>query len=126
MKVLKVAGNSITVSILFCLILISGEMFGGVYLMYLFMGLSSLQAHSIVGLLGLLAVNLRYKSPDISNLFKIAGVILMLISLIIFFLNDKDQYNAATFHQTVPIVSFILFFLSILCVPLYMLQKRTR
>jgi hypothetical protein len=115
MKFLNIAGHPIIVSVLFSLILISGEMFGGVYLMYLLMSLPTFSSHSILGFTGLVLANTKFKSSRKFEWIQLIGTLLMVLSLCIFFNHDKENYNINTFRQTLPLVSLILFIMSVLC-----------
>ena len=121
----KFLGNPIVVVISFLVILISGEQFGGFYLMYLFIGLSHGAVYSIAGIVGiaLLLLNiLQSKNANRSGpkaLINVAGTLSLWLSLFLFFYNDKSDYNISTFQELVPqllmlifIVTSIFFFFS--------------
>ncbi len=45
----------------------------------------------------------------------IAGMMLLAHSLFVFFQNDRMRYNYATFEQTVPVISIVVFGITVLC-----------
>jgi hypothetical protein len=115
MKLIKIITHPITLSISFLIIIISGQHLGGFYLLYILLGLPHGSIHSIFGAVGvatLLFSSYKYRGKFnylIEPCFNIAGVILLSLSLFLFFYNDKDHYNYGTFYQTVPLASLILF-----------------
>jgi hypothetical protein len=114
MKIIRVLGDPRMVSFLFCLIIVSGESFGGVFLMYLLLALPAFSIHSVLGVAGLITINLKSKSGSRTEWLILLGVLFMLSSICSFFLTDKQNYNRLTFVQVVPLVSISLFLLSIL------------
>ena len=115
MKTIKVISHPITLIICFSLVLISGEHLGGFYLLYILLGLPHAAIHSLLAVGGitiLLFANYKYKrefSYLIEPILNITGVIFLSLSLILFFYNDKSQYNYSTFYQTIPQLSLALF-----------------
>lgn len=117
MKIIKILTHPYTVIISFFIILINGEGWGGFFLLYLLFGLPYGAIHSILALLGiglLLFTYRKYKRKKeaiIECSFEILGVLLLLLSLFLFFYNDKQHYNYGTFYQIVPVIMLILFLL---------------
>ena len=115
MKTIKIISHPITLIICFSLVLISGEHLGGFYLLYILLGLPHAAIHSLLAVGGitiLLFANYKYKrefSYLIEPILNITGVIFLSLSLILFFYNDKSQYNYSTFYQTIPQLSLVLF-----------------
>lgn len=114
MKWINIITHPILVLVLFCGILISGEHFGGFYLMYILMALPHGGIHALIALLGIGLILLCYgmykrKSQfAIDPLLNVLGVFSLYISLWLFFYNTWD-YNEATFHQTIPVIILTLF-----------------
>ena len=101
---------------LFLLIIISGEHFGGFYLLYIIMGLYGGASHAILAFSGLLFIFTGYKIYRVKqNILKpflyLVGISLMVVALVTFFVGSHG-YNNSTFHQTIPILSLVLFSLS--------------
>ena len=118
MKIIKILGHPYTVVISFMLLLISGEHFGGFYILYVLLGLPHGAIHSILpipGMVILLFKNHKKIVPGVSVLLNLVGLIFLLLSLFFFFYNDPSHYNAATFAQTVPLATFILFGVFVIC-----------
>jgi len=105
--------------ICFLLILISGEHLGGFYLLYILLGLPHGAIHSILAVIGvalLLFSNHRYQREFkylTEPFLNIVGVILLALSLILFFFKDSHHYNYSTFYQTMPQISIGVFALLI-------------
>ncbi len=112
MKVFKsILFHPVTVCILFCFLLISGESNGTFYFWILLIGLPHGVLHSILGIVGiiLLLASLFLTAPRISYWLRIAGILCFVLSLLRFFTQPGGSYNAPTFHQTVPLAILFLF-----------------
>ena len=108
MKMLKILGHPYTVVISFLLLLISGEHFGGFYILYILLALPHGGIHAVLAVLGIAVLLFnQYKRPVaiVAVLASFAGLIFLLLSLFFFFYNDSSRYNAATFEQTIPLLS---------------------
>lgn len=119
MKILKIVGHPVSVMCVYLLLLISGESFGGFYVLFILLGLSHGVPDTIVSTLGLGIMLLGYKIyrkkyHPIKPALYILGDVVMIIGLIMFFQTAKG-YSYATFHQIAPLVSFALFGLCVLC-----------
>lgn len=112
MKAIKILGHPISVMVLFSMLLISGENLGGFYLMYLLMALPHAAIYAMLGFAGLISMFAGYMIGTIINILKpvfyVSAEVLMVSSLFLFFKNSRG-YNDATFHQTVPLICFVLF-----------------
>lgn len=115
MKAIKIITNPVLLIISFLFILISGEHFGGFYLLYLLMALPHLGIHAILALAGILLLLFCYirfgkqKKNLIVSLLNIIGAGCLVFSLYVFFNNDKKGYNDGTFEQLVPLITLVLF-----------------
>lgn len=114
MNWINIVTHPILVLILFCGILISGEHFGGFYLIYILMALPYGGNHAILALSGVALVlfsYVKYKRQSkffFDPLLNILGVFSLFLSLLVFFYNTWN-YNDGTFRQTTPIISLTLF-----------------
>lgn len=121
MKLCKFITNPLIPVISFVFILISGESFGGVYLLYLSIALTHGGMHSITGFSGIAFLLLSYfmslqgGKKSISIWFNLSGILLMWISLFLFFYNDKNNYNISTFFELVPQIFLVIFFSISIC-----------
>jgi hypothetical protein len=121
MKAIHIIGHPISNIILFMLVLISGEAWGGFYIVYLLVALPHGSIHSLLGIGGLLCLYLSYKiyrkekKHWVRPALHLAGILLAVLSLYVFFIRDTSKYNYATFEQSVPLLSLLLFGISILC-----------
>lgn len=114
MKLISLITHPVLVVTLFCLTLVSGQHFGGFYLLYIILALPHGGIHAVLALLGigtLLFSYGRYQRQSkvlIEPLLNVLGVLLLYLSLYLFFLNSL-HYNSATFEQPIPILSYVLF-----------------
>lgn len=117
MKAINIITHPVTLIICFLLVMVSGQHFGGFYLLYILLALPHGSVHSVLAVAGitiLLFSNYKYKrqfSFKIEPLLNITGVLMLLFSLYLFFYNDKGHYNYGTFYQIVPIISLVGFVL---------------
>src|SRR5690606_13686161 len=114
MKFIKILTSPILVVILFSLILVSGEHFGGFYIMYLLMAIPHGGLHAIFAMVGIGLVLFSYRRYRgqaqfiIEPILNIIGIFLLYASLLFFFYRSWE-YNDQTFEQGVPVTSLILF-----------------
>ena len=119
MKIVNVIGHPVSVMSMYLLLMISGEKMGGFYALFVFMRLFHGMPDAIVSALGLGAMLLGYKicrnhyQPIKTGLY-LLGSGVMMIGLVMFF-ETTDGYNSPTFHQGVPLFTFALFGLFVLC-----------
>ena len=115
MKKIKILTHPYTVILSLFIILINGEGFGGFFILYLLFGLPYAVIHSLLALLGVVLLLTNYskyrgKKEDLPNYaIEIIGVVLLILSIFIFFYRDKQHYNYGTFVQLVPVITLILF-----------------
>lgn len=116
---IKLFTHPVVIIIAFLLILISGEHLGGFYLLYILLGLPHGAVHSLLAIVGiglLFFTNYKYQQQFIFNIepvLNIMGGIMILLSLFLFFYNDKSHYNYGTFYQTIPVILLSIFSLSV-------------
>lgn len=119
MKIINIIGHPVAVLITYLLLLISGESFGGFYVLYILLGLPHGSPDAIISTVGIAIMLVGYKiyrtkfSP-IKPLFYLVGIVVMILGLVSFFQTSKG-YNNQTFHQMVPLVSFGIFGFCVLC-----------
>lgn len=99
----------------FLLIIISGQHFGGFYLLYLLLALPYGGIHALLAVAGIVClalVNIK-ASWERNSVVRLGGAILgtslLVASLVLFFINDKQGYNSGTFEQFVPLATLGLF-----------------
>ena len=115
MKMIKLFTHPVVIIIAFLLILISGEHLGGFYLLYILLGLPHGAVHSLLAIVGiglLFFTNYKYQQQFIFNIepvLNIMGLIMLMLSLFLFFYNDKNHYNYGTFYQTIPVILLVVF-----------------
>ena len=120
MKTLKIITHPVTIIIWFLFILIIGEHLGGFYLLYILLALPHGSAHAVLATLGIILLLLNKYIYDrklyywIKPLLNIAGVVMLPLSLFLFFYTDKDHYNESTFYQAVPVTILGIFFILVI------------
>ena len=117
--------HSITVAVLFCVIIISGQSTGFFYLTLLMLGLTHALLHSVLGIAGLILVFLSggNKQTPVKAYIGLSGVVCMILSLVRFFTQPEGSYNYPTFHQFLPLLMLSLFFVAFLLFVLKQLQS---
>jgi len=116
----------------FCAIVISGEHWGGFYLMYIAMGLFIFAFHSVVGSVGILCLLISHYWKAKSFLLNILGILCMIVSLFMFFLQPNGSYNYNSFTQFLPLTSLIIFgilaiiFILSNCIQLFSMSKSNK
>ena len=118
MKLFKILSNPYTIIIVFLLLMISGEQTGGFYIIYIFTALPHAGIHAILAVGGMIILLFNYHVRNkafVSFFLNIIGLAFLVLSLYLFFANDPSHYNQATFEQTVPLFTFILFGFLVLC-----------
>jgi hypothetical protein len=115
MKAIKIITHPILLIISFLFILISGQHFGGFYLLYLIMGLPHFGLHAILASVGILLLIFSYLKFGrtgkniMAIIFNIIGSGCLVLSLIRFFYNDRKGYNNGTFDQLMPQITLVIF-----------------
>lgn len=114
--VLRFLSHPITLCVLFCSLIISGESYGGVYSLILLAGLIVGALHSILGIAGVIMIigSLYIKHSVRAALVRLAASVCLILSLIRFFTQPGGSYNYSTFHQFVPLTLFVVLSLSLL------------
>jgi hypothetical protein len=107
MKWSNIITHPITQVFSFCIILISGSYIGGPYIFFLYHAAQEGIAFAIIGLLGItlcLASLVIYKSA-----LQLAGTLMMVLSLVIFFWSPRWHNSCGTFSEPLPLVTILLF-----------------
>jgi hypothetical protein len=107
MKWSNIFTHPITQVFSFCIILISGSYIGGPYIFFLYHAAQEGIAFAIIGLLGItlcLASLVIYKSA-----LQLAGTLMMVLSLVIFFWSPRWHNSSGTFNEPLPLVTILLF-----------------
>lgn len=121
MKAIKIITHPYTVIISFFAILISGQHLGGFYFLYVLLALPHGGIHSLLAFFGIFLLLVSYYRFEVDKTFLLGSVInlisvfLLLLSLFLFFYNDKGHYNYPTFYQTVPQITLVLFIIIAVC-----------
>lgn len=127
-SVMQVFIHPVTISLLFCFLIISGESSAVFYFFALLLGFVHGVFHSIIGLTGiLLLLSSLVSKSNYKHLLDVIGALCMLVSLIRFFTQPGADYNYNTFRESVPLVLMIAFLSLLLANLLYhFLQFKNR
>lgn len=115
MKIISIFTHPVVLVISFLLVLISGEHYGGFYLLYILLALPHGGVHALLGIGGIAVIlfsYLRYGRRFVhaaEGVLNLIGAFMLVLSLYLFFANDKADYNDGTFKQTVPLVTLYVF-----------------
>jgi MFS superfamily sulfate permease-like transporter len=115
MKAIKIITHPFILIISFLFILVSGQHWGGFYLLYLLLALPHGGIHAVLALAGiaiLIFTYLRFLRSNkylIEPVLNIIGSVCLVLSVFLFFYNDKQGYNNGTFEQLVPQITLALF-----------------
>ncbi|MBA2499927.1 MAG: hypothetical protein H0V30_09400 [Chitinophagaceae bacterium] len=120
MKIIKVLGHPIVLIAIFLLLIIEGAHFGGFYLLYLLLAIPHGATYALLAIGGIsLIVIVKSFVPNKSNKIRailyLLGLLIMNTSLVIFFSRDEKTGNMETFEGGVPLISFIIFGVFMLC-----------
>ncbi|TKK64718.1 hypothetical protein FC093_21970 [Ilyomonas limi] len=115
-KVKRFLVHPVTICILFCGLIISGQSNGAFYIFILLLGLSHGVLHSLLGIGGIMLIiaSLYLKRSSIVALIRLAASVCFILSLLCFFMQPGGDYNYPTFRQFVPLVVLIIFLLALL------------
>src|SRR6478672_4523712 len=92
MKIIRWIGHPIIVIILYLLLIIEGDEFGGFFMLYLLLSIPHLVPYSLVAAFGLVLLIFAFNyrgSKIIAASSYLAGYTLMLLSLLMFFSKDN-------------------------------------
>lgn len=119
MKGVKIITNPYTVIITFLMIIISGQHLGGFYIVYLLLALPHGGIHALFAIIGISLLLIIYHSKTrfsiIKSAINVIAVLMLIVSIFIFFYTDDEHYNYGTFYQLVPQITLILFAFIALC-----------
>jgi len=107
MKWGNIITHPITQVFSFCIIIISGSYIGGPYVLFLYHAAQEGIAFAILGILGItlcLGSLFKYKS-----VLQIAGTLIMVLSLLVFFWSPRWHNSSGTFNEPVPLATILLF-----------------
>ena len=114
MRVFKILSHPYTLISCFLFMLISGQHLGGFYVLYLLLALPHGGIHSLLAVAGIGILLLNYhllrgkQNKIVSKSLDVLGLILLVGSLLYFFLNDTQHYNWGTFDQGLPMFTICL------------------
>jgi hypothetical protein len=115
MKIIKWIGHPVVVIVLYLLLIIEGDEFGGFFMLYLLLSIPHLVPYALMAAAGLslMVIAFNYKDQKMTSLISyLIGYTMMLTSLAIFF-SKGNKWK--TFEPGLPLFSFILFGISSLC-----------
>lgn len=115
MKAYIILGHPLVLIGIFLLLIIEGNHFGGFYLLYLLLALPHAALYALLAVAGILLIILGNKVvKKTSKIIMLSlGLSMMLLSLVVFFGRGDDK--TGTFEQFIPLASFCLFGVSMIC-----------
>jgi hypothetical protein len=117
MKTLKWIGHPVLFVIIYLLLIIEGDHFGGFFILYLLLTLPHLVPYAVVSAFGIIGVVIGYniekeKQLKLKLMCYFIGFCLMILALILFFAKGNKW---ETFNYILPTVIFIIFGICGLC-----------
>ena len=120
MKIIKILGHPIVLVTIFLLLIIEGAHFGGFYLLYLLLAIPHGATYAIMAIAGIILIVIAKgfitnNSNKLRAVLYLLGLLIMNASLVLFFSRDEKTGNMETFQGGVPLISFIIFGVIMLC-----------
>lgn len=117
MKAIKWIGHPVILVIIYLLLIIEGDQFGGFFLLYLLLALPHFVPYALAAALGIacivLGFNLRKENyHSLKPVLFLFGYCLMILALLVFFFKGNKW---ETFKLAIPTLSFVIFGISSLC-----------
>lgn len=117
MKLIQWIGHPVVLVIIYLLLIIEGDNFGGFYLLYLVLSLPHGVAYAVVAALGIAGVIVAFnmhlpRFALLKTVLYLLGFCLMILSLLLFFARG---YSWETFQLGIPLSTFILFGVCSIC-----------
>lgn len=120
MKIIKILGHPIVLVTIFLLLIIEGAHFGGFYLLYLLLAIPHGATYAIMAIAGIILIVIAKgfitdNSNKLRAVLYLLGLLIMNASLLLFFSRNEKTGNLETFQGGVPLISFIIFGVIMLC-----------
>lgn len=117
MRIIKWIGHPVALLIVYLLLIIEGDNFGGIYLLYLVLSLPHGVPYAVAAALGIATVVVAFNMNGprftlLKTVLYLLGFCLMILSLLLFF---ERGYSWETFQIGVPLSTFILFGICSIC-----------
>ncbi len=107
MKIMQFFSDPLIQVISFSVILVGSPYFGGPYIFFLYHAISESLFFAILGMLAI-PVTLASKFMHAKGYTQLVGLILMIGSLIVFFVSGGFR-NAYAFRDTIPLLTLLIF-----------------
>lgn len=120
MKIIKILGHPIVLVTIFLLLIIEGAHFGGFYLLYLLLAIPHGATYAIMAIAGIILIVIAKgfitnNSNKLRAVLYLLGLLIMNASLVLFFNRNEKTGNMETFQGGLPLISFIIFGVLMLC-----------
>ena len=111
MKLVRLFGHPIVLIIIYLLLIIEGDNFGGFFVLYLILSLPHGALYAVLAALGIASLIVAFNFKNnfrnwITAILYLFGYILMIVSLLVFFAKGNKWES---FTLGIPLMSFILF-----------------
>lgn len=110
MKYLQILSHSVTQVISFCMVLVGSPYFGGPFGFFIYHSALEGYAYGVIGILAVVATLMAvFVKNKLGSYIQFGGLLLMVLSLGIFFFSSQHFINANTFHEALPLLTLLLF-----------------
>lgn len=116
MKLIQIFSSPVVQIITFCIILVGSAEFGGPYGFFLYRAVQEGYLYAIAGIIGILITALSFSNNSRNSVIQFSGLVLMVLSLLIFFFSSEDFMNMYVFKQVLPLVTLLLFIMVVVAV----------
>ncbi len=118
----KLFSHPLMQTLSFCILLVGSSYFGGPYGYFVLFGFLDLQFFAIMGMIGIV-VTLISMMVRSRVYMQAAGLLLMLLSLAVFFFSSRGVQSASTMTQVLPLITLALFVSVTVCVGVRVLKQ---
>lgn len=110
MTAIKIFGHPLMQLISFCIILVGSASFGGPYMYFLYHAIQEILAYAIFGWMGIVVTLCAlFFIGRGAAVLQFIGLVLMVVSLLVFAFSSEHFMNIYTFRQLVPVLTLGLF-----------------
>ena len=110
MKYLQILSHPVTQTISFCMVLVGSPYFGGPFGFFIYHSALEGYVYGIVGIVAIIITLVALLLKDkIGSYVQFSGLLLMLLSMGIFFFSSQHFINADTFNEALPLLTLLLF-----------------
>jgi hypothetical protein len=105
---MQVLSHPLLQVISFSIILVGSPYFGGPYIFFIYRALLESYPFAIIGTIAILVTLLSLILPA-KGYIQLGGLLLMIASLVVFFLSSQNFMNASTLREIIPLLTLLFF-----------------